>query len=159
MPSVTQLFTTWTGSSRDAARLLQMYSASRKKILSGRLPTIFHRKNWPIVIIRWTWDLLGARSVQSFEGTLRVLRIGINHDILCFHKAPYEDIEGRLAGMVGVIIDVTEKKRVEAQQILSQKLESIGRLWRRGSRRDQYPMQYLGDNTRFLRDGFTESAS
>ncbi|MGD0622808.1 MAG: ATP-binding protein [Thermacetogeniaceae bacterium] len=99
-------------------------------------------------------ELFRRRIVQNFEGKLRYTD-GIDHDVI-FHKAPYEDIEGRLAGFVGVIIDVTEKKKIELQQILSQKLESIGQLAAGIAHEINTPMQYLGDNTRFLRDGFTD---
>ncbi len=37
---------------------------------------------------------------------------GLDHDVI-FHKATYNDLSGRLAGLVGVVIDVTRLKQVE----------------------------------------------
>jgi PAS domain S-box-containing protein len=52
--------------------------------------------------------------------------------------------------------DVTEFKRLEMQLLHSQKLESIGQLAAGVAHEINTPTQYVGDNTLFLRDGFTD---
>jgi len=59
----------------------------------------------------------------------------------------------------GVLIlgrDVTERKVLESQLTQAQKLEGIGQLAAGIAHEINTPMQYLGDNTRFLDDAFTE---
>jgi PAS domain S-box-containing protein len=53
------------------------------------------------------------------DGTLLDVSISIT---------PFRDAEGRIIGALGAYLDVTERKRLEAQLLQSQKLESIGRL-------------------------------
>lgn len=52
---------------------------------------------------------------------------------------------------VVVIRDSTERKRLEAQLVQSQKLESIGQLAAGVAHEINTPLQYIGDNVRFLR--------
>jgi PAS domain S-box-containing protein len=64
---------------------------------------------------------------------------------------------------VGIIRDITERKRVETQrdrmEVMlhqSQKLESIGQLAAGIAHEINTPIQYVGDNTRFFKDAFTD---
>ncbi|OPX88779.1 MAG: Sporulation kinase E [Pelotomaculum sp. PtaB.Bin013] len=59
-------------------------------------------------------------------------------------------------GNVLVFRDITERKRLEAQLALSQKMESIGQLAAGIAHEINTPMQYVGDNTRFLQDAFQD---
>lgn len=56
---------------------------------------------------------------QRKDGTLLDVSLSV---------APLRDAEDRVAGVLAVYADVTERKRLEAQLLQSQKLESIGRL-------------------------------
>lgn len=56
------------------------------------------------------------------------------HDVI-FHKAPFIDTNGSVSGLIGVILDITERKRAEAEREKlqsqlnhAQKMESVGRL-------------------------------
>ncbi len=66
--------------------------------------------------------------------------------------------------LIGVIQDITDQKRAEeekaelqAQLQQAQKLESLGTLAAGIAHEINTPTQYIGDNTTFLRDAFTES--
>jgi PAS domain S-box-containing protein len=70
-----------------------------------------------------------------------------------------EDDSKKHRGYVLLGKDITEKKRIESQIALSQKLESIGQLAAGIAHEINTPMQYIGDNTRFLEDAFKDIIS
>ncbi len=82
-------------------------------------------------------------SVKFADGSL--------HDVV-FHKDVYKDTEGHIAGIVGVILDITERKQLEKKLLQAQKLESIGRLAAGIAHEINTPAQYVRDNLRFLED-------
>ncbi|MEW6173415.1 MAG: PAS domain S-box protein [Bacillota bacterium] len=62
--------------------------------------------------------------------------------------------EGKHLGYVILAADITERKNEETQRVLRQKLESLGQLAAGIAHEINTPMQYVGDNTTFLRDAF-----
>jgi PAS domain S-box-containing protein len=76
-------------------------------------------------------------------------------------KVPMRDKDGHITGLVGVSRNITERKQAEKEQHLmeiqlrqAQKLESIGQLAAGIAHEINTPTQYVGDNTRFLKDSF-----
>ncbi|MHC9541839.1 MAG: cache domain-containing protein [Vulcanimicrobiota bacterium] len=74
---------------------------------------------------------------------------------------PMVDNCGNLTGWVSVIRDITEKKKAETEQrklesqlLQAQKLESIGQLAAGIAHEINTPIQYIGDNIRFLQSAF-----
>ena len=70
----------------------------------------------------------------------------------------YRDKQGKPVRMMGIVIDITENKLAEqerqakeAQSSLSQKLESVGRLASGVAHEINTPMQFITDNTQFLK--------
>jgi PAS domain S-box-containing protein len=55
---------------------------------------------------------------------------------------------------IGSLRDITARKALEAQLTQGQKLESIGRLAAGVAHEINTPIQFIGDNTRFLEDAF-----
>jgi PAS domain S-box-containing protein len=62
--------------------------------------------------------------------------------------------EGRKAVLV-VAVDITERKRLEVELRQAQKLEAVGGLAAGIAHEINIPIQFVGDNTRFLQDAFT----
>lgn len=58
--------------------------------------------------------------------------------------------------VLGISIDLTERKILETQLQHSQKMESIGQLAAGIAHEINTPTQYVSDNTRFIRDAFTD---
>lgn len=60
------------------------------------------------------------------------------------------DEPGRALGVVGVIVDVTERRAQELETQHRQRLEALGRLAAGLAHEINTPIQFVGDNTRFL---------
>jgi PAS domain S-box-containing protein len=56
-------------------------------------------------------DLIGSGGRQAYETIVRFTD-GLPHNVM-FHKAVFRNAEGCVSGIVGVIIDITERKRAE----------------------------------------------
>ena len=63
---------------------------------------------------------------------------------------------GRVIGAVVSFEDITHRKRQEMELRHSQKLEAVGRLAAGIAHEINTPIQFLGDNTRFLQDSFRD---
>ena len=74
------------------------------------LADIYHSKDM---------ELFQHPGVQVYETQLQDSR-GIVHEVV-YHKATYEDSSGHVRGLIGVILDITERKRAEAAKIESEK--------------------------------------
>ncbi len=71
-------------------------------------------------------DLLKMPGIQQYES--RIQRTdGSWRDIL-INKASYLDLEGDVAGIIGAMLDITDRKGMEKRLLQSQKMESIGTL-------------------------------
>jgi PAS domain S-box-containing protein len=83
--------------------------------------------------------------VSDSQGRERTLALTINRTEARDHSD---------SGVVLVGTDITERKAMEAQLMLAQKMESIGQLAAGIAHEINTPTQYVSDNTRFLRDAF-----
>lgn len=70
--------------------------------------------------------------------------------------SPLLDADGRLAGTLAMLADITERKRAESELQQAQKLESVGRLAAGIAHEINTPIQFVGDNVHFLRESFAE---
>ncbi len=57
-------------------------------------------------------ELFERRGVQQYESQVR-FGTGEVRDVI-FYKATYDDAHGRTAGLVGIVLDITDRKRAEA---------------------------------------------
>lgn len=80
-------------------------------------------------------------------------------------KLPLKNPDGVIIGTFGISKDITARKRaederrsLEIQLQLAQKLESIGRLAAGVAHEINTPMQFIADNTHFLLESFTSIA-
>jgi signal transduction histidine kinase len=79
------------------------------------------------------------------------------------HKMPLRNRKGEILGTFGISKDVTaqiqadqERQALEIQLRQAQKLESIGQLAAGIAHEINTPTQFIGDNTRFLKDSFAD---
>ena len=70
--------------------------------------------------------------------------------------SPVIDHNGRITHFVSVTRDISEKIKLEQRLAQAQKLESIGQLASGIAHEINTPTQYVGDNTRFFKDAFSD---
>jgi PAS domain S-box-containing protein len=69
---------------------------------------------------------------------------------------PVFDDQGRQTRVVGLNFDMSEVKQLQSQLAQAQKLESVGQLAAGVAHEINTPIQYVGDNAKFLEDAFRE---
>lgn len=69
--------------------------------------------NLAVVYERADRDLIGRGGTQSYEAHVRYAD-GSEHDVL-FHKAVFNDAAGKPNGLAGAMLDITERKKLEAE--------------------------------------------
>ena len=79
-----------------------------------------------------------------------------NTHTMLANTALYHDASGQVAGHVGVMVDITEKATMERDLRQAQKLESIGQLAAGIAHEINTPIQYIGDNTRFIQEAVSD---
>jgi two-component system NtrC family sensor kinase len=94
-----------------------------------------------------------GHSVQTVDETF-VRRDGSTFGVAC-SVAPLET-GGGLPGAVVTFRDMTEIRRAELEARHDQKLESLGRLSAGLAHEINTPIQFVGDNTRFLADAYQD---
>ncbi|MBZ5578774.1 MAG: PAS domain-containing protein [Acidobacteriia bacterium] len=69
---------------------------------------------------------------------------------------PVMDDQGQMSRIVGVDFDVSEIKQLQSQLAQAQKLQSVGQLAAGVAHEINTPIQYIGDNGKFLEDAFRD---
>jgi PAS domain S-box-containing protein len=93
----------------------------------------------------WT----GRVQTKKIDGTVFTQEASI---------CPIRESSGEIICLVSIGRDITRQLALERQLIQAQKLESIGQLAAGIAHEINTPMQYLGDNTHFLKDSFDNVA-
>jgi PAS domain S-box-containing protein len=113
--------------------------------------------------IEWDWSKISeaigecrkqCRSVRA--GNVRFRRQNGKDGFLGVTISPIKGEAGEVTGFILLGRDVTEKLTLEMQLAQAQKLESIGQLAAGIAHEINTPIQYVGDNTRFLGDAFKD---
>jgi PAS domain S-box-containing protein len=113
--------------------------------------------------IRWDWERV-RRGIERCRAHNTLVRI----DELAFQRPNGREgmlgltvrpVTGPAHELIGFTViggDITERKALEKQLAQAQKLRSIGQLASGIAHEINTPVQYVGDNARFLQDAFGE---
>jgi signal transduction histidine kinase/HAMP domain-containing protein len=107
--------------------------------------------------VRKAWDSARSGVHQTIEVAL--VRGDGSDGVIEWHVAPIRDPDGRVSSVVSILRDLTERKRLEVQHQQGQKMESIGQLAAGVAHEINTPIQFIGDNLRFLGDSFSDLAT
>ncbi|MCR4438168.1 MAG: response regulator [candidate division KSB1 bacterium] len=110
--------------------------------------------------VRWSWTAIEEKIALCLERRaaislkeFRYQRPDEREGFLNVTISPYHT-RGGPAGFLMAAEEVTEYKILQQQFLQAQKLESIGQLAAGIAHEINTPTQFIGDNTRFLRDSF-----
>ncbi|MCG7904688.1 MAG: ATP-binding protein [Candidatus Thiodiazotropha weberae] len=113
--------------------------------------------------IDWNWEQISneietnlSNSMKSERFDSRFKQQNGSNRLLSICVTPYNDSIGHSDGYLLIADDVTEQKQLESEIQQAQKLQSIGQLAAGIAHEINTPIQYVGDNVRFLRDAFEE---
>ena len=112
--------------------------------------------------IQWDWSRIDpaisnclARQEPVRLDDLRYVTVSGKEGFLGLTFSPVLPDGGETAGLLILGVDLSERKMLEAQLGLAQKMESIGQLAAGIAHEINTPIQYVSDNLRFLKEGFT----
>jgi PAS domain S-box-containing protein len=107
----------------------------------------------------WDWDKVRRGMAKCQETGLPTRSEDIRYQrpdgkdgFLGITFSPIRGEYDRIMGLILLGHDITERRLLEAQLAQAQKLESIGQLAAGIAHEINTPIQYVGDNTRFLKD-------
>ncbi|MDR3709655.1 MAG: PAS domain S-box protein [Capsulimonadaceae bacterium] len=113
--------------------------------------------------IQWDWEPV-MMALYECNNTnlpvrledLRYTSIDCKECFLGLTINPLKDVNEKQSGFLLLATDITKRRVLESQLAQSQKLESIGNLAAGIAHEINTPIQYVGDNTRFLNDAFLD---
>jgi len=112
-------------------KAFENYLALSQNEIVGKTVWDLHPEEKAAIYYEQDRELFANPGVQAFETVIRYADDSDRTVIL--YKATYADSDGNPAGLVGVVLDITERKRaeeeklkLEAQLLQAKKMESIG---------------------------------
>lgn len=118
----------------------------------GRTPRILKSGHHDEAYYRRMWGTISSGNVW------REMFVNRRKDGTLYHAVgtilPVKNAAGAIRNYVSVKRDITQEMVMEAQLRQAQKLESIGQLAAGIAHEINTPMQYVGDNVRFLQESF-----
>ncbi|MBI4643649.1 MAG: PAS domain-containing protein, partial [Deltaproteobacteria bacterium] len=113
--------------------------------------------------LSWEWDkvLQGMENCREKGAPVRLediryQRPGGKDGFLGITFSPIKEEDSRITGLILLGRDITEQRLLEAQLAQAHKLESIGQLAAGIAHEINTPIQYVGDNIRFLLEAFED---
>lgn len=93
---------------------------------------------------------------EPFDEEITLLNKNGEEKIVNLNVQSIKSENGFFLGKVFIIKDITEKRKIEREKILFQRLSSMGQLAAGIAHEINTPMQYINDNVSFLFEGFCD---
>lgn len=93
--------------------LEKCWGLSREEII-GKSPLDLFPPPVAAMFMKADEELFAQRGSQIYETQMHYVD-GKNHDVI-FYKATFNDVNGNLAGLIGTVIDITERKQAELER-------------------------------------------
>lgn len=113
--------------------------------------------------LKWDWEVALEALVYAQDHlckqTIEELQITCaDGELRFFHCifSPITDSHNRVAGMLFLLTDITEQKKLQEQLSQSRRLEAIGELAAGIAHEINTPSQFVSDNLEFLEEGFAD---
>lgn len=129
----------------------RMHGWSKEEVLGKHLPVVLPN-NPPDEVVRIHQRILTEGGVMGLEYVC--LTKNGQPITVSLAGAPLHNAAGARNGAVYLVMDISERKLLESQLAQAQKLESIGQLAAGIAHEINTPIQYVGDNLRFLQESF-----
>jgi PAS domain S-box-containing protein len=124
-------------------------------LMGSRLDELVHADDRPLIDGRWASVVAEGDNPGWVECRLRHRDGAFRQAEVTVTNLFYDPAVG---GIVLNIRDVTERRRLESELRHAQKLESVGQLAAGIAHEINTPIQFVGDNVRFLKDAFGDFA-
>jgi PAS domain S-box-containing protein len=138
----------YSGANRAFA---DFFGKAAEDILGKTVLDVYPRKVAEYFVIK-DRELLAQQGIQIFDAQLENSS-GKMRDVV-FHRATFTHANGRAAGLIGALLDVTDRKQMEAELGHARKLEAVGQLAAGIAHEINTPAQYVGDGIYFLKESF-----
>ena len=96
---------------RGCNTAFERYTGLSKRHIIGKTVYDIAPKELADVYHRMDQELLSHPGVQTYESSMRH-KDGTWRDVI-FNKATYKDPDGDVAGLIGIVTDITDRKRAE----------------------------------------------
>lgn len=134
--------------------LCEIVGYTKEELLRTNFQTITHPDDLA-ASLEFKEQLLSGK-IKSCQMEKRYIH-KLGHQVLALTSLSLaRDAQNNPLYFISQIQDITEKKSLEEQLQQGQKLESIGHLAAGIAHEINTPTQYVGDNTRFLKEGFQD---
>ncbi|MEI7811547.1 MAG: PAS domain S-box protein [Ignavibacteria bacterium] len=136
---------------------LEILECSRNDVVGESIYSVLERLNSPDVSgtdanPNISQELSSWGKIYSDKEIIAVLSKDGNRKTITFTSAEMKNKNNEVIGYVYVLKDITEKVKAATQNLLSQKMESIGQLVAGIAHEINTPMQFIGDNFTFIKE-------
>ena len=111
---------------------------------------------WDVKTVSREIDLCRTSGKRSSLDDVRLTHQNKKKRLLGISFNPVLGASGKIRGVLIYASDITKRRHLESQLSQAQKLESIGQLAAGIAHEINTPTQYVGDNTRFLKESFED---
>jgi len=137
--------------------LCEIVGYTKEELLATNFQTLTHPDDL-VASLAYKEQMLSGETKTCQLEKRYIHKLG-HHILVLTSVSLVRDSQNNPLYFISQIQDITEQKSLEDQLLRGQKLESIGQLAAGIAHEINTPTQYVGDNTRFLRDSFSDLAA